>query len=441
MSHLSIHLVKLAVIWLGLFSLGTALAVYLIMEVRYRRFLAREARRLILANDLFPSIDEETLRALWAESGRADREIITEILVEEVQSAGMGARGVEPLVVKVGIFEPWIRQLRQGGVDDRIAAAINLGHFHLHEGFEALARAAEDRSPEVRLAVTLSLGRLAAPQGLPALMRLARTPPHTMPALTLTAALAACAKGCAERLLDLLHAPDVHSRVIGAWALSEVADETVLPQLVVAAGDAEPEVRAKVARGLGRIFRPESYETLERLARDPVWFVRVRALDALGKLQAASADAAALLGLEDKVREVRHRAAYALRQIRGMRSEIVAKVLATSSVRGLNSLISEWERAGFLWHLVAGLSTRDWPRFVESQEVLKGLIRGGVTRALANFVLVFPDIKVRLRLVHLLGEAPSPSVRAELLTLASQPGCDRRVAAKIREAVPTAAII
>jgi HEAT repeat protein len=121
-----------------------------------------------------------------------------------------------------------------------------------------------------------------------------------------------------------------------------------------------------VARALSRIPLPESTDAILRLARDPIWFVRLRALAALGQVRASSAESVVLDRLQDEVREVRFRAAAPLRQIRGMKGEIVREVLATRPRLSFDSLISEWERAGFLWEVVAGLSTRDFSRFVES---------------------------------------------------------------------------
>jgi HEAT repeat protein len=439
MTQPSLELLQSAVLVLSLSALTLALGVYLLMHVRHYRQLARETRRSMLANFLSPAWDAPTIQSLWSSRGRSDREILAEVLIARRQSLEAREAGAfEQEVAAAGITEHWVRQLRRGLVSRRVRAAINLGYFHEARGVEALVAAAEDPSPEVELAVALSLGRLRDPEGLPGLMRLTQKPPSVIPDLTLAAALAACAQTCPKRLAGLLEAPQERSRIIGAWALSEVSDSAVLPQLLMAARDAHPEVRAKVARALARLSDRTAVEALNGLARDPRWFVRVRALDALGKLHASAGEAAALAGLGDEMREVRYRAAYTLREIAGMKSQMVVKVLTAGSPQSFESLMSEWERAGFLWGAVAQLSTRDWARFQESRELLRTLVAAGVTRALVNFVRVFPDLKVRLRLVRLLAGAPDPRVRADLLALAHQPGCDRRVAAAIRAHLPGA---
>jgi hypothetical protein len=115
---------------------------------------------------------------------------------------------------------------------------------------------------------------------------------------------------------------------------------------------------------------------------------------------------------------------------------VLETVLTTLPRSSFDSLISEWDQAGVIWELASGLSTGDFPRFVQSRTTLKTLIASGVVRGPAHLVLVFPDVKVRLRLLRLFLETPSPEVRAELLAFAGQPQCDRRVAAAIRKGFP-----
>ncbi len=438
MTEPSLQLLKTTVLFLSLFAVALALVVYLLMDVRYRHQLARDARRLILSSRLFPNLKTEELRKLWSRSGHRDREIVEDIVADLSRSASGSAGPVEQAAIEVGIMDRWIEDLTRGGTSEKIRAAKHLGSVHDARGVEALNRALEDRSPEVRLAATVSLGRLKDPKGLTGLKRVASLLSSAMPDLTLAAALAECAKGYPREIMNLLHASEARTRVIGAWAVSEVADRTVLQKLLIASRDPDPEVRAKVARALARIPGPESAEALCRLAKDPIWFVRVRALDALGRLQETSGWAAAVLALEDEVREVRYRAAFALRQIQGMKGDIAVKILSTCPRASFDSLISEWERAGFLWQVVGGLSTRDWSQFLESREVVRMLVAAGVTRALVHFVLVYPDIKVRLRLLRHLIEAPDSNLGPELLKLAGQPRCDPRVAAAIRRAFPRA---
>jgi len=430
--------IALAVGVLGVLALSLALTVYLLMEIYHRRQIARNARRLILSSKLYPPLSGKALQELWSHSGRGDRELIEDILVDMCRTPDQRLRTVvERSIMEAGIVERWLQALQSSWAAVRVRAVVRLGFVHDARGVVELARIAADRSGEVQLAVILSLGRLRDPRGVPGLLRIVAQGAKGIPDLTLAAALAACVGKSPGRLAALLKAPDARQRVIGAWALSEVADDTVLQPLLAAAKDPEPEVRAKVARALARLPNPKSLQALHRLASDAIWFVRVRALDALGQLSAISEETIVLAGLQDKVREVRYRAAFALRRLGGMRGELVEKVLASLPRSSFETLMSEWDQAGFLWDVVSGLSTHDFEGFVESQNTLRMLIAAGVLRGLTHLILVFPDLKVRLRLLRLFLENPTPGARGELLGLSRQPKCDRRVAAAIGRAFPS----
>lgn len=399
----SLEVLRTALVVMGLSMVSLAVGVYFLMEVRFSRDLAREARRLMFANLLVPPWDGVNLDTLWSSSTRHDREIIEEVLAGQSQFLqGQGALAFEHAVTGFAIYESLIRTLKSGSIRQRIHAAKILGYFHDPRGIQALANSIQDRTPEIALACLISLGRLKSSSAIPALIGFLQTSPARIPDITLVATLAACALGRPGSLAGLLDSNEERSRIVGAWAISEVADQTVLASLLKTARDSHPEVRAKVARALARVPNPTSVETLISLAQDPVWFVRVRALDALGLLRSPGGETIALAALKDKVREVRYRAAFALRQIKGMKGEVVVNTLAAGSRLSFDSLISEWERAGFMDSVVDELSGQVGTRMDESKEILRVLIAAGVTSTLEYLALVHRNIEVRLALLLLL---------------------------------------
>ena len=293
----------------------------------------------------------------------------------------------------------------------RIRAARLLGHFTDDRGIQALIAALRHPSAKVVLAGVVSLGRLKSPASLPAIVSSLPAMPGIVPTVTLTAVLAGCAGQEPKGLVDLLKSPDVRIRLLGTWAISEIADGTVLTDLVTAAADTHPEVRAKVARSLARIPEKASVATLITLTQDPIWFVRYRALHALGELHAPEGFEAAMSALSDEVREVRYGGAGALRKICGMNTEIVADILRSGSRLSFDSLISEWDRAGFLYGIAQDLVEVDVARAKASKDLLRLLIANGVSSTLESFVLLYPNREVRLILAGLLLETPQPEVR------------------------------
>lgn len=423
------QLIGAAALAVAALSTASAALVFVVIEIHAYLQRLKQKRRRVLAQRINPEITARSLDMLWRRSSRADRQIMSEILADRCRAWPRAQ--LQEQIAASEIFNDWIRQLRYGGEDARVRAATWLGSIHHSRSLTALSQSAKGSPPRLKLAITVSLGRLAESDTIPALAYIAIGHTPGIPDVTVAAALAACAEGCPDTLAPLLADLNARVRRLAAWALSQVADGSVQRDLLAAAADSDAEVRARVAGALARAGGVRAEQALGLLTADPVWFVRVRALEALGRLRSPAAERVVLTRLEDGMGEVRYRAAAAYRQIRGIRGERVTRTITGSSRRALQTLISEWDRAGFFWNLVSEFRPGPSSIFHERRELLRALIAADLTRGLAHFVLVFPCVKTRLRLLSLLLENPSPALRDELRRVAEHPSCDPRVAAAI----------
>src|SRR5260370_30461747 len=98
-----------------------------------------------------------------------------------------------------------------------------------------------------------------------------------------------------------------------------------------------------------------------------------------------------------------------------MGGEGVEEVFDAQAGSSFDSLMSEWDHAGFIWEVVAGLSSRGFARLRESRATLRVLITAGKLRALAHLILVFPDIRARLRVLRLFIESALPDAWQQVL--------------------------
>lgn len=436
MASASFYAVRVAVEILCVISLGIGLATYLSLELRNRILIARQARLLILASRIPFSPNIEKLREVWQRSGRRDRKLLADILLDLARLPGGPWADEAPQALReFGVWGRWVRDLTSRRRSVRVQAAIKLGFCRDDESVQALNGAAEDPSPDMALAIVLSLGRLRSAKAVGALIRIASRADSAVPALTLAAALAAAAESEPGRLREMLRMRDARIRILGLRALSEVANASVLPDLLKFVDDSEPEVRASLCPALGKARSPRSLEALSKLAGDPVWFVRVRALDALGRLKDPSAVQAVVAAIDDSNPAVRSRAAWALRQIKGVDAVEGARIVKEGSRRSALSLVSEWDRAGWLWEVVAGMSPDSPERAAESRKAIALLIEAGFVRVLASFVRLYPDQEVRLRLLDALLASPPPDLRRELAAIAAEAGSPGPIADKINEAL------
>jgi HEAT repeat protein len=114
-----------------------------------------------------------------------------------------------------------------------------------------------------------------------------------------------------ESLGDL--SSEVRARAAGA--LGKIGDARAVDRLLeVLLGDPIPFVRTRAAQALGAIGEPRVIDHLIHVLKDPEWWVRIRAVEALEQI-GPDASRALIAALEDEDAEVRRRAATALERM------------------------------------------------------------------------------------------------------------------------------
>jgi HEAT repeat protein len=111
------------------------------------------------------------------------------------------------------------------------------------------------------------------------------------------------------------------------------------------ADDELPELRAAAARALSNAQPGHAVEVLGELSRDTVWFVRLRAVVAIGKLYDTKALPHLINALTDSNRLVRMRAAEALVDFKSELAAIFAQVVKTRDRYGLHAFLAALENA------------------------------------------------------------------------------------------------
>lgn len=192
----------------------------------------------------------------------------------------------------------------------RVVDALHREHRERTRGeIAALARAGvtsraalaslllDDQAGELRGVACWLLGRLAADEGLPALVATLESPDRGLRA-TAAVALGECRNGdAAPALIAVMRAdPSAPTRAAAAWALGEIGTDPAIDALLTALADrAVPaSVRGQAAEALGRARDPRVVPALIAALGDPEAEVRFFAAFALGQ----SGDAAALPALE-----------------------------------------------------------------------------------------------------------------------------------------------
>jgi HEAT repeat protein len=255
-------------------------------------------------------------------------------------------------------------------------ALVALGRTRAPEGIPALSEGLRDADLETRLAALRGLGRTASQQAGEEILIWLSERGLVVPALPVQSALIQC---CAERpqlLLPYVQSAKGALREALGRVLGEIATPSLGLDLLQFVGDDLDELRAAAARALGHTNAGVSFDVLAELARDPTWFVRLRAIVSLGKLSGRRAIPPLLHGLTDSNRLVRLRAAEALVAMTTEMPPIFQQVVATRDRYALHAFLTAVENANVLPRLEQELQNS--PLLAAEERIrLQAVLRSG----------------------------------------------------------------
>lgn len=319
--------------------------IFLRRTYRRRYFAKRDARVFELRQQWDALISGKIPYEKWRRKA-FDRRIVESIALDEFEAAGPdhSARLLKFLRAS-GLIEKRIYEARRFSGWRRMRALVALGRTRAPEGIPALGEALRDRNLDIRLAALRGLGRTACPQAAEEMLTWVAEAGMTVPALPLQSALIQC---CAENprvLLPLVQNAEGPLREVLGRVLGEVATPSLGVDLLQFVGDEREELRAAAARAVSHADPELAFEVLNELAKDHVWFVRLRAVISLGKLGDLRAIPTLLKGLKDSNRLVRLRAAEGLVGLQTEMAPIFQRVIETRDRYGLHAYLTALENA------------------------------------------------------------------------------------------------
>ena len=321
---------------------------FILLRRTYRRryFARRDARMFEIRQGWEALISGEIPYGRWR-TNEADRQLIQTMVLDafEIAAPEESARLLKFMRVS-GLIEKCIADARHHQGWRRHKALVALGRTRAPEGITALAEGLGDNNLETRLAALRGLGRMACPEAAKAILHWIDEAGLVVPALPLQTALV---QTCAERpqiLLPHLQNADPTVREVLGRVLGEVATPSLGPELLRFADDNLPELRAAAARGMAYLSPGSAISVLSDLAKDSVWFVRLRAIVSLGRLCHRSAIPSLLSGLTDSNRLVRLRAAEGLIDLKAESVQIFETVVTLRDQYGLYAYLTALENAG-----------------------------------------------------------------------------------------------
>jgi HEAT repeat protein len=331
----------------GAIAVDVLLLAFILIRRSYRMhyFRKRDARVFELRQQWDALISGEIPYETWRTKS-FDRRIIEDMALDafEAAAAEQSARLLRFLRTS-GLIEKRIFEARKLKGWRRRSALVALGRTRAPEGIPALSEALRDRDLEARNAALRGLGRLGSPEAAEEILHWLAESGLNVPILPLQNALINCCRERPQVLLPYLQLAGPQLREVLARVLGEVASPSLGPELIGLADDELPELRAAAARALSNAEPGHAVEILGELSRDVVWFVRLRAVVAIGKLYNKQSIPHLLKALTDSNRLVRMRAAEALVDFKSEMVLIFGQVVKTRDRYGLHAFLAALENA------------------------------------------------------------------------------------------------
>lgn len=382
-------------------GIGLLLAFILTRRAYRRRYLHLRAERTLVIRKQWEGILDGTVPPETWRLNQLDCDIVESILLDrlEVAPPEEAERLVRCLRLS-GLLDVRIYEAHRFRGWRRRQALVSLGRMHAPEGMPALADGLDDPNVETRVASVRGLGKTGLPEAaVPILDRFIHGQLR-VPVPPLQNALLSCCRLRPSLLLSYVRQADDGIRPLLARVLGEVASPELGDELPLLASDPLPEVRASAARALGEARLPVALTALASLVADEEWFVRLRAVVALGQLDDPRTIPVLIEGLCDSNRYVRVRAAWALVRLHSHLEEILDLVTQRHDPYALQALVSELERSGDIFKLFDALV--DPVRRSAAEEALLVALRAGTRRLLLDAMVHHPNWRVRLAIARLL---------------------------------------
>lgn len=361
---------------------GLLIASILVRRAYRRRFFRKRDERVFWIRQNWAAlISGEIPYETWRKNP-FDVRIVEEVVLDALEAANSKEAGELLHFLRAsGLIERRVFEARNYTGWRRRRALVSLGRTRAAEGVPALADGLRDPNLENRHAALRGLGRLGSPEAGEEILSWLGESGLLVASLPVQNALINCCRERPQILVPYLQHAEGRLRELLARVMAEVATPSLEGYLVELADDQLPELRAAAARAMSSAQKYHALEVLSELVRDQTWFVRLRAVVALGQLHNALATPSILRALADPNRLVRMRAGEALVAQPEKMAGIFNQVVAMRDRYGLHAYLAALENANLRPKLENELAADRSLKKSEKSDLLQVLASGKLLEA------------------------------------------------------------
>ena len=388
---------------------------------RSRLYRLRDARVVEIRAQWDTILDGRARPEVWR-TDPLSAEIVETLVLDSLDDAtGAEAERLSRALRRSGLLDARIHDARVRRGWRRRQALTALGRMRASEAIPALAEALEDKSQATVITAIRALGRIGCAGAATPLLEHLVSRSEPLPTFPVENAIIGACRSQPEVITPYLDraTPDVKRMLVRA--LSEIGRGDMTEVLLRLTSDPEAEIRASAARLLMLAPVDIAIPALSNLATDEEWFVRLRAIVALGQFQHPGATTSLVKGLCDSHRFVRLRAARGLATMGKNLTRVLDEVEATNDRYALQALLSELELSGVVMRYISQL-TMGGTAQAHAERLVRRMVDLGGRRLIVSALTEHDDAGVREAIASLLATcAAEPLVPLVERALAQAP--------------------
>jgi hypothetical protein len=393
-------------------SIGTVLCATVYRRAarvrKYRNLDRDKARYGVLLRDSIKGENlSEDLSPFVFQVGSPKWHAVEHVLSELAEEPGYAA-GAFSLFDKLGYRSHYEGRLGSRDVITKTSAVNKLGRMRCGASTGKLVPLLDEQSVEIVPVTVRALGTIGTAEALESLLE--RLPGlHARSRVTKKSIETSLWSFGPVGVPTLIHYgeryTDPASRASVLEVLASLKAREALDFAIENLGHADSEVRAKALKVIGAAnggLPDGEKDRVLPLLDDPVWFVRLKAVKALGNLKHAKAGVLLAKRLVDENWQVRNAAATAVIAVDEKPIDIFLDSLGHTDRYAKESVCEEIQKTGFVYRLIDNLGSTDREVFGKSRDILKIMGSLGYGTPLREYADTGPDARIRKELALLL---------------------------------------